>query len=139
MIKNEKQFHNTVSLIGQLQDSMAELRRLPVPKGKEWLRQSQRQALKAQLVQLQQQVEEYLALKTGKKVPGSLSMLKDLPTLLIQWRIYNGWTQKQLAEKLGWHYQQLQDYERTDYATATLQTIEKVTDALMGASDANAV
>jgi transcriptional regulator with XRE-family HTH domain len=57
-------------------------------------------------------------------------MVQDLPSLLIQWRIYKGLTQKQLAEKLGWHYQQLQDYEKSDYATATLRTIRKVADAL---------
>ncbi len=49
---------------------------------------------------------------------------------LIQWRIYRGLTQQQLADKLGWHYQQLQDYEKSDYASATWQTISKVADVL---------
>ena len=56
--------------------------------------------------------------------------MQDLPNLLIQWRIYEGLTQKQLAEKLGWHYQQLQDYEKSDYSSATWHTIKKVVDAL---------
>ena len=130
MIKNEKQFHNTISLINRLRDSLAELSQLPVIVEKQWLRDAQKQALEAQLAQLNEQVEAYLMIKTRKKKPASLSMVQNLPTLLIQWRIYAGLTQKQLADRLGWHYQQLQDYERSDYATATLQVITKVVNAV---------
>jgi DNA-binding XRE family transcriptional regulator len=130
MIKNEKQFHNTTSLINKLQDSLAELSQLPITAGKERIRGAQKQALKAQIAQLEEQVEAYLAIKTHKKKPASLNMVRDLPSLLIQWRIYEGLTQKQLAERLGWHYQQLQDYEKSDYSSATLHTITKVADAL---------
>ncbi len=130
MIKNEKQFRNTASLINKLQDSLAELAGLPIVSNKKWLRDAQKQALKAQLAQLEKQVEAYLDIKTHRKKPASLSMVQDLPSLLIQWRIYRGFTQKQLADRLGWHYQQLQDYERSDYATATLQIIKKVANAI---------
>jgi ribosome-binding protein aMBF1 (putative translation factor) len=130
MIKNEKQFRNTTSLINRLQDSLVELSQLPIPNGKEMIREAQKQALKAQIVQFEEQVEAYLAIKTHKKKPASLKMVQDLPNLLIQWRIYEGLTQKQLAEKLGWHYQQLQDYEKSDYSSATWHTIKKVVNAL---------
>lgn len=130
MIKNEKQFRNTTSLIKQLQDSLFELSGLTTVAGKEWLRDAQKQALEAQILQLREQAEAYLAVKTRKNKPKSLSMVRDLPSLLIQWRIYKGLSQKQLSEKLGWHYQQLQDYEKSDYASATWHTIKKVVDAL---------
>ena len=130
MIKNEKQFRNTISLINKLRDSLAELSELPVVAEKQWLRGAQKQALEAQLAQLEDQVKAYLAIKTRKKKPASLSMVQDLPTLLIQWRIYAGLTQKQLADRLGWHYQQLQDYEKSDYASATLKVITKVVNAI---------
>lgn len=130
MIKNERQFKTTTSLINQLHDSLAELNQMPLASGKAWLRGAQQQALQAQIAQLEEQVETYLAIKTHKKKPASLKMVQELPTLLIQWRIYNGLTQQQLADKLGWHYQQLQDYEKSDYATATWQTITRVVEAL---------
>lgn len=130
VIKNERQFKTTTSLINQLHDSLAELNQMPLAAGKAWLRDAQEQALQAQIAQLEEQVETYLAIKTHKKKPASLKMVQELPTLLIQWRIYNGLTQQQLADKLGWHYQQLQDYEKSDYATATWQTITKVAEAL---------
>jgi HTH-type transcriptional regulator/antitoxin HigA len=130
MIKNEKQFRNTISLINRLRDSLAELSQMPVISGKKWLRNAQKQGLDAQLIQLEEQVEAYLAIKTHKRKPASLSMVQDLPSVLIQWRIYKGLTQKQLADRLGWHYQQLQNYEKSDYATATWQVIKKVVNAV---------
>jgi DNA-binding XRE family transcriptional regulator len=135
VIKNERQFRTTTALINQLQDSLAELHQMPLPDGKEWLRDAQLQALQAQIAQLEEQVESYLAIKTHKKKPASLNMVQNLPTLLIQWRIYKGLTQQQLADRLGWHYQQLQDYEKSDYATATWQTITKVAEALVSGDE----
>lgn len=41
--------------------------------------------------------------------------LEDLPDLLIQARIANRWSQKQVAERLGIHEQQVQRYEATRY------------------------
>jgi len=62
-----------------------------------------------------------------------LDTINNVPELLISWRIAKNWTQKELSEKLGLAEQQVQKYERTDYATATLATLFKVAAALRSA------
>lgn len=134
MIKNEKQLGITSGLLSQLRDSLAKLEELPEDRNKRWLRKAQKDAIQAQMIEFQRQMDEYLAYKTRKKKPQSLDFLEQIPILLIRWRIYRGLTQEKLANRLGWHYQQLQQYEKTNYETATLQTILKVASALSSVS-----
>jgi hypothetical protein len=66
MIKNERQFRTTTALINQLRDSLAELERIPLNAGGNWLRGAQVQGLQAQIAQLEEPVEAYLSLNTRK-------------------------------------------------------------------------
>ena len=53
-----------------------------------------------------------------------------LPLALIKARIALGLSQKELAERLGLKEQQIQRYEATEYATASLKRVKAVINAL---------
>jgi len=126
MIKNEKQYKITHSWLKKFEEGRKKIDSLPKSKEQPWLRQAQRGSLEAQIRQLKEEIQEYEALKSGKIVVPSLDVLATVPELLIKKRIANGWTLEQLADRLGLHYQQIQRYESTDYATATFETMQKV-------------
>src|SRR5947199_184943 len=66
-----------------------------------------------------------------RRTPGfALNSFDELPTALIQARIAAGLTQKQLAERLGLKEQQIQRYEATGYASASLKRVSAVIQAL---------
>ncbi len=130
MIKNEKQYRITKAWISKFEDSLFELKQLPENKKQPWLRRGQKESIELQIEDLQKQVQEYEALKLGKAKLPSLDTINNVPELLIKWRIAKNWTQKDLSEKLGLAEQQVQKYESTDYATATLETLFKVAEAL---------
>ena len=54
----------------------------------------------------------------------------ELPKALVQARIARGWTQKDLADRLGLNEQKIQDYEATDYQRASLARLREVVRAL---------
>jgi transcriptional regulator with XRE-family HTH domain len=60
--------------------------------------------------------------------------LKALPRELIHRRKLNGWTQKQLAEKLGLKEQQIQRYEKTCYQGVSLHRLAVIAATLEGVS-----
>ena len=59
-----------------------------------------------------------------------LAAVDELPTVLIKARISQGLSQKDLAERIGLKEQQIQRYEATDYASASLSRIKEVANAL---------
>jgi HTH-type transcriptional regulator/antitoxin HigA len=130
MIKNEKQYKIARSWLKEIEEGRRRVDKLPMPGNQPWLRQAQRGSLDAQIQQLHEEIEEYEGLKSGKILVPSFDDLAALPELFIKKRIANGWTQEQLAERLGTHYQQIQRYESTDYATATFETLQRVAAAL---------
>jgi DNA-binding Xre family transcriptional regulator len=130
MIKNEKQYKITKAWLAKFEQGKEESVQLPVSKTQPWLHKAQKGSLDLQIKQFKDELKEYEGLKSGKiKAPG-LDVLNSLPELLIKKRIANGWTLEQLAERLGLHHQQIQRYESTDYATATLETMQKIAIAL---------
>jgi HTH-type transcriptional regulator/antitoxin HigA len=58
----------------------------------------------------------------------------ELPKL-VQARIARGWTQKELADRLGLDEQKIQDDEATDYQRASLARITKIVRALKSRSE----
>src|SRR5206468_3589307 len=89
-----------------------------------------RNALQSQLDSLKAEIAEYEALRSGKRKSFEAESFQDLPRLLIQARIARGLTQKQLAQRLGIKEQQIQRYEATGYASASLKRINQVIQAL---------
>ena len=59
-----------------------------------------------------------------------LGTVAELPATLIKARIARGLSQKDLADRIGLKEQQIQRYEATDYASASLTRIKEVVSAL---------
>ena len=72
----------------------------------------------------------YESLKGGRAVSLQLDSLRELPGALIKARIARGWTQEQLARQLDMPKQQIQRYEATEYASASLRRLLEIAKAL---------
>lgn len=87
-------------------------------------------SLKSELAILREQLDRYEALKAGKVRSRKARSLRELPHLLIEGRIAAGLTQRELAGRLNLPEQQVQRYEATLYAGASLDRLQEVADAL---------
>ena len=134
MIENEYRYNLTRSQAARFEQALAQLGEELEPgevNGVHPLvRQAERNALASQLRSLREEMAEYEALRTGKRRSFTLNSFDELPTALIQARIAAGLTQKQLAERLGLKEQQIQRYEATGYASASLKRVSAVIQAL---------
>ena len=92
--------------------------------------EAQEDAVRNQLSDLEEQLRVYESLKAGNFEIENLNVVSELPTTLIKARISQGLSQKDLAERLRLKEQQIQRYEATDYATASLARIKEVVEAL---------
>ena len=87
---------------------------------------AQKDAMNSQLADLEGELTEYEALKSGEFDLDALKAVGEIPHMLIKARIAKGLSQKELAQRLGLKEQQIQRYEATEYATASLTRIREV-------------
>jgi HTH-type transcriptional regulator / antitoxin HipB len=133
MISNERQYAITCSELKKFQASLAEIeqKNLPAIDFNEQMRhQLYVDALNSQIDSFKKEIEEYDRLKSGTVKSLSFDSLEQLPEALIKARIVRGLTQGQLATSLGLKEQQIQQYESTRYANASLSRIMAVHTAL---------
>lgn len=130
MITNERQYRTTRSQADRL---AAELGRLEA----QWTGTNatdeliflQRAAIEGQLSELRSEVQDYEDLRSGK-ASIKASDFDELPTLLIRARIASGLTQADLGAALGLAEQQIQRYESSRYAGASMTRLAEVAAAL---------
>jgi len=133
MIKNERHYRIAKAQAAALEQSFID----PADEGScsDGKRRSRRsaddgeQSLTGQLDFIRRELEEYEQLRFGRKMRRILRHLEladELPRRLIQARIAVGLTQKQLAGRLGLKEQQVQHYEATDYASASLSRVIEI-------------
>jgi transcriptional regulator with XRE-family HTH domain len=79
---------------------------------------------------LRAQLAAFDALSSHQISSVTVTGLEGLADALIQARIAAGLTQEELAARLGLKKQQVQRYEATRYATANLERLNAVADAL---------
>ena len=131
MIKNERQYRITKVKADEFQQALAATNPEPAATGVDpELRRLERAATAGQLETMREELAEYEALLSGAHRVLEAESFDDLPRVLIGARIAAGMSQKDLAEKLGLKEQQVQRYEATDYASASLATLGRVVDAL---------
>src|SRR5688572_11270393 len=131
MIKNERQYRITKSQADQFERNLAEMRRAPADDTQPdpIIRQAMEDAMESQLSTLRRELGEYEALRSGEGTVLELTSLEELPRALIRARIASGLSQKQLAERLGLKEQQIQRYEATEYAAASLDRLREISQA----------
>jgi ribosome-binding protein aMBF1 (putative translation factor) len=128
MIKNERQYRITKAQADKFSRALAEA--APPGRDNQLLHRLGRDALRSQLQDLEREIKEYDALRAGKKQVLTLDSFAELPRALVKARIAAGLTQKDLADRLDLKEQQIQRYEATDYATASVARLTKVIEAL---------
>lgn len=129
MIKNERQYLITKAQVNKFKEAIVAFDRKATDTHP-LLAKAQREALESQLAELKLQMDEFEKLRSGKIKRLKKSSFQNLPIELIRARIARGLTQKDLAGKLGVKEQQIQRYEETDYASASLSRINEVIKAL---------
>jgi HTH-type transcriptional regulator / antitoxin HipB len=129
MISNERQYAITCSELKKFETSLEELgqKSLTATDFNDQMRhQLYLDALNSQIDSFKEEIEEYERLKSGTVKRLSFDSLEQLPEALIKARIVRGLTQGQLATSLGLKEQQIQQYESTRYANASLSRIMAV-------------
>lgn len=128
MIQNEREYRISKAQAEKFAQALAAFEASP-PQGHPKMQKAYRDATHSQLDELQAQLTAYEALKAGTQ-DLTISSLEDLPKVLIQARIASGWSQKELASKLGLKEQQIQRYEASLYASASLTRLLEVSRVL---------
>lgn len=129
MIKNERQYRITkiqAEKFARVLEEMEAYTGSVHPK----LRAAQAEAIRSQYQELREAMQEYETLQARKRKVLDVDALEDLPRALIRARIASGLTQKELAERLGMKEQQIQRYEATEYASASLSRLLSIVRAL---------
>ncbi|HAF08691.1 MAG TPA: hypothetical protein DCK98_01220 [Chloroflexi bacterium] len=129
MIKNDRQYRITKAQVDRFNEALHAAQTRPSTQHPLLVRAEQ-DALRSQADDLRRQLAEYDRLRSGREVVLTGSSIEDLPRLLVSARIARGLTQRELAERLGLQEQQIQKYEATDYAGASLARIQEVIEAL---------
>lgn len=129
-IENEREYRITGAWIRRFENALEQI--LLEPEGDEpaWLRKARIEASQSQIEDLREQMVEYEALRSKQVHSASVNSLEQLPDALIKARIASGLTQEQLAERLNLKKQQIQRYEATRYASASLERLSEIARAL---------
>ncbi|HEX4949126.1 MAG TPA: helix-turn-helix domain-containing protein [Blastocatellia bacterium] len=99
---------------------------------------AQRDALASQLESLNEEIAEYERLRKTRRKQIDLEVVSDLPQALIRARIAAGISQRELATRLGLKEQQIQRYEATQYASASLSRVIEVAQAITSTAEHHA-
>jgi transcriptional regulator with XRE-family HTH domain len=131
MIRNERQYRITKARVEEFERALEDFssRTGVDAEDKLWLT-IQQEALGSQLEELRSDVTEYEQLRSAGLNLLEINSLDDVPEVLVKARIAIGLTQKELSDRLGLKEQQIQRYEATDYAGASLERIREVMKAL---------
>ena len=129
MIRNETEYHEAVRRLGdeakRLADHEARLKRMNL--GADEVKRAL-DPLRSFHMQLAEEVESYERLKRGDM--GELTNLHGLGRMLVALRIALGFTQRELAERLGVHESQVSRDERNEYHGITVDRVSRILDVL---------
>lgn len=128
MIRNGREYRITKAQAKKFEQAIAQL-----PKGRSIekathprLAKAQKDAVQSQLQSLRKQIKDYERLRRRGGKTLNVTSIEKLPQSLIRARIAAGLTQKELATRVGIKEQQVQRYEATNYASASLARVLQV-------------
>jgi DNA-binding Xre family transcriptional regulator len=127
MITNERQYAITKAQAATFREVLnAELPKGLHPKAQK----AMRDGTQSQLEELEEQLAEYEALRSGKLTTIEVESLLGIGPALVKARIARRLTHKALAERMNLAEQQIQRYEATGYAGVSIERLQDVADAL---------
>ena len=118
MIKNKRQYAVTNSWVKKFEAAVADID-LNLANGADEVLKLKRTGLQSKTDEMRRDIAEYEALRSGRVPNVDAGNLEELSEALIKMRIGLGLTQRELAERMGIHEQQVQRYEQTDYESAS--------------------
>ena len=135
-LKSEFQYRHTQEQVKQFEKLLANFDGRPEahPGVHPRLIQATKECLASEIESLNAQLADYERRQWKKLRPYSLKILKEVPNALVRARIASGLTQAALAEKIGLKPQQIQRYESTKYAHASLARIQQIAQAIEAAA-----
>lgn len=128
MITNERQYTQTRKKLGELEALIVATEAGNA--GDDGFRDLQLAGLQSQADDLRAEVVDYERLRDGRTTVIEADSLAGIADALIKARVARGWTQRQLAERLGVAEQQVQRYESSAYRTAGLARLCDIADVL---------
>jgi DNA-binding XRE family transcriptional regulator len=132
VIKNERQYRITHRQIERFEEALARLSEHEAERSHldPILRKAEEDGITSILAELREEIQEYEVLRSRQRTVLEYESFDDLPRALIQARIASGLSQRELAERLGIKEQQVQNYEATEYASASFTRLREVVEAL---------
>ncbi|MEX0964831.1 MAG: XRE family transcriptional regulator [Pseudohongiellaceae bacterium] len=127
MIQNDREYRATKSALEKLSVNIDSPNEGKLP---EWVAEASGAAIASQIQELQSEIEKYEQLKNSQSFDWECSDLDELPIYLVKARIARGYSQKDLAERLGMKQQQVQRYEASAYKGASLSKLLEISKAL---------
>lgn len=128
MITNERPRQHTSKKLADLEALIEATHRGDA--GNDGFRDLQIAGLESQAADLRDELAEYEKLRDGSTTVIEATSLAGLADALIKARIARGWTQRELADRLGVAEQQVQRYESTSYRTASLARLCDIAETL---------
>jgi ribosome-binding protein aMBF1 (putative translation factor) len=127
MIRNEREYKISRAALQKFEKAIAHIAKLrQTSKIEPWKLELQKNATLSMMDDLRIQLREFEKLKAGKFKLSIFDNLESIPTNLIKARISLGWTQKDLARRIGTTEQQIQKYEASNYKTASFQKVTEI-------------
>jgi HTH-type transcriptional regulator/antitoxin HipB len=121
MIKNEKQFKISAKRLTELDQQIASLQEnLELDSLKKELMLAPLLLLKKDI---EGQIQTYVSIRTRKSILTQQRSFSELPSLIIEYKIASGLTQKRLSEKIGLKEQQWQRYEAEEFASISFRNL----------------
>jgi len=128
MIKNEKQYKITRKKLLSLEEEITRLKA-----GREHLPAKDELLLVSMAMmrdQMEKEVATYDLVKTINAGVLEERSIDDLPTLLIEYKIQSGMTQREFSQKVGMKEQQLQRYEAENFNSISFKNLLKIIHAI---------
>ena len=129
MILDETHYRAVKARLAEMNTSIGEFEEVDGCK-LDWIATQGLATLKGWASDMQQDIEEYLSLKSGKFVPPTSFKVSDLPKILIQTRIASGLTQCELADAVSIDCSQMRMYEAEEYRGASFSKLLEIADKL---------
>jgi ribosome-binding protein aMBF1 (putative translation factor) len=128
MVKNEKQYKITQRKLRELNEQIASTVN---DKNKNPLRNQLIIAtLNSNKKELEHELFTYESLKKSKRGILKERLISELPSMITEFKIMSGLTQKELAEQLGLKEQQLQRYEADNFKRVTFKNLLRFFDLI---------
>jgi len=80
--------------------------------------------------ELEEEISEYESLKNSNPETLAERVISELPSILTEYKIISGMTQKEFSEKLGLKEQQLQRYEADNFKGVSFKNLLKFLDSI---------